>query len=158
MDGYIRGGIGIQALAAPAIADEALPGIGYEVAIGAKGKLFGAELGLNGGGYTLDSDAEGSELQTLGLSLDFKIQPKIKMFEPFAMIGVGGYYLGDKVLDEAAGAGALRLGFGADIRFDNIAVGARYIWSAYEFTNDQSYVDGVGANTEMIGANLAFYF
>lgn len=156
---YITGGLGISGFASDAIVDGALPGLGYNVAVGAKGKLFGGELGLNGGGYTFDPGSASADIGLIGISGDFKVQPSISFFEPYVAIGVGGYALQDGVIDETSAGVGLRLGAGADFRFDAVALRISYLYGAYGMGNDSdAYGGDFGAKTETLGANLIVYF
>ena len=157
---YITGGLGISGFASKQIVDGALPGIGYNLAIGAKGKLFGAELGVNGGGYTFDPGAASTDLALVGLSGDLKLQPSISFFEPYAALGIGGYALYDGIVSEASSGIGVRLGAGADFRFDNIAVRLSYQFGAYGLGNDSDAYGGgdIGARTETVSAGLLVYF
>lgn len=159
IDPYVTGGLGISGFAADAIVDKALPGIGYNLAVGAKGKLLGAELGLNGGGYTLDPGNASTDIGLIGLSGDLKVQPSIGIFEPFAYLGVGGYALHDGVINEASGGIGVRAGLGADFRFDKVALRAQYQFGLYGMGNESgAYGGDFGAKTETLGASLVVYF
>ncbi len=160
-DIYITGGVGISGFASQTISDEALPGVGWNVAVGGKGKYIGLEIGLDGGGYTFDPNGENStDLAFYGIYGDLKLQPTIAgFFEPYVYAGVGGYVLGDAILDEASSGGALRLGLGANLRFDDIAIGGKYAWQTMQFADDSgSYGGDFGGQAETISLNLSIYF
>lgn len=159
IEAYITGGLGYSGFAAPTITDDALPGAGYNVALGIKGDYIGFEFGFNGSGHTFNPEAATTDLAVFGLSGDLKLQPSFAFFEPYALAGIGGYSLQDGVIDEASGGAALRLGVGADFRFDDAAIGVRYLHSTYGFADDSGIYGGdFGANSETLGVNLSFYF
>ena len=121
--------------------------------------MLGVELGLNGGNYVFDPDAPNDgELAIIGGSFDVKLQPTFNIFEPYVFVGLGGYHLADSVVQETAGGASLRGGFGADVRFDQFALGAKYTYGGFAFENEGAYANGVSANTETISAALKFYF
>ncbi len=159
---YLTGGLGISGFASAAIVDgPALPGIGYNLALGAKGKLFGAELGVNGGGYTFTPGSASVDMALVGLSGDFKLQPSIAFFEPYVSLGIGGYALQDAVIDETSTGVGLRVGAGADFRFDDFALRVSYLYGGYGLGNDHAAYGGdgdFGAKTETLGAALIVYF
>lgn len=161
VDVYITGGVGTSGFASTTITDEALPGIGWNVAVGGKGEYLGFEVGLDGGGYTFDPQGENStDMSLFGLYGDLKLQPTLADFlEPYVYAGVGGYVLGDGILDESSSGGALRLGLGVNLRFGDFAIGGKYAWQSMAFTDDSgSYGGDFGAQTETIGINLSLYF
>lgn len=159
IEAYITGGLGYSGFAAPTITDDALPGAGYNVALGLKGDYLGFEFGFNGSGHTFDPEAATTDLAVFGLSGDLKLQPSIAFFEPYVLVGMGGYSLQDGVINEASGGIALRLGAGADFRFDDAALGVRYLHSTYGFADDSGIYGGdFGASSETLGINLSFYF
>lgn len=161
VDVYITGGVGTSGFASTTITDDALPGIGWNVAVGGKGKYLGLEIGLDGGGYTFDPEgANTTDLALFGLYGDLKLQPTIAgFFEPYVYAGLGGYVLGDGILDEASSGGAFRLGLGANLRFDDIAIGAKYAWQTMGFTDDSgSYGGDFTGESETLGLNLSIYF
>ncbi len=151
---YVNGGLGLNSLNISDVSESSLNGTNYRVAIGGKGDLFGVELGVDGGSFAFD---DGTTLSMVGANVDVKVQPKFGMLEPYLFVGLGGYQLRDNVFDEDAGSGALRAGAGADVRINNVGIGAKYTWAAYDFQNDQSYVN-VGASTQTLSGNLSFYF
>lgn len=160
LDGYFTLGLSTSGFAAGQIVDGALSGLEYNIGLGAKGDLFGGELGLHGGVYTLgsaDGESDQIDFSIFGLSFDLKLQPSLGVFEPYALVGVGGYIFQDGVMQESAGGGAIRLGAGADFRFDNFAIGARYLFTGYAFSNASLYHD-LTAQTESLGINASFYF
>ncbi|MBA2660751.1 MAG: hypothetical protein H0U74_00525 [Bradymonadaceae bacterium] len=157
IDGYLTLGLGLGGFAAGQITDLALPGAHFNLGLGGKGKLWGAELGFNGGGYTFDTANGGTDLSIMGVSVDVKLQPSLWIFEPYILAGLGGYLFQDGIMQESALGGALRLGLGADLRFGDIAVSARYLFSSYAFGNDSLY-PSLAAQTESLGVNLTFYF
>lgn len=159
IEAYLTGGLGYSGFAAPTITDEALPGAGYNLALGIKGKYLGVEFGFNGSGHTFDPEAATTDLAVFGLSADLKIQPSFAFFEPYILGGIGGYSLQDGVINEASAGAALRLGAGADFRFDDAAIGVRYLHSQYGFADDSGIYGGdFGASSETLGVNLSFYF
>jgi hypothetical protein len=159
IEAYITGGLGYSGFDASAITDEALPGVGYNIALGVKGEYIGFEFGFNGSGHTFDPEAGSTDLAVLGLSGDLKLQPSFGFFEPYAFAGLGGYSLQDGVINEASAGAAIRLGLGADFRFDDAALGVRYLHSQFGFTDDSGIYGGdFGASSETLGINLSFYF
>lgn len=161
IDVYITGGVGSSGFASTTITDEALPGIGWNVAVGGKGKYLGLEIGLDGGGYTFDPEgANTTDMGLFGLYGDLKLQPTIAgFFEPYVYGGVGGYVLGDGILNESSSGAALRLGLGVNLRFDDIAIGGKYAWQTMGFTDDSgSYGGDFTAQSETVGINLSIYF
>lgn len=137
-----------------------MPGIGWNVAAGAKGKLFGLELSLNGGGYTLEPGSIPTDIGLWGLSGDFRFQPKFGIVEPFATVGLGGYMLHDAVIREVSGGLGVRAGVGADLRFDAVAIRLGYQFGLHAFeSDDDAYGPGAfGARTEALSAGLVVYF
>ena len=159
IDVYFTGGLGTSGFSSTTISDEALPGLGYNLGLGVKGKLLGVELGFDGGGYTFDPEAGGTDLAYSGLFADLKLQPALDIFEPFAFVGVGGYLLADDILKENTEGGALRAGVGANIRIDDFAIGARYTYMAFSFRDDTGVYGGdFGGASESVGINLSVYF
>lgn len=159
-EGYITGGLGLSGFASNAIVDGALPGLGYNVAIGVKGGLLAGELGFNGGAFTFTPGDLPTDLGVFGMSLDFRVQPSFSFFEPYLMAGIGVYGLADAVISERSAGGGFRLGAGADLRFDNFAVRLGYQFGGYLFDNAyDAYGDGgFTARTEALSANLVVYF
>lgn len=159
IDAYITGGIGTSGFDSQRISDLALPGLGYNIAVGAKGKYLGFEFGLDGGGYTFDPDEGGTDMSYFGLFGDLKLQPTLDIFEPFIFAGVGGYLLGDGIVNETSEGAAFRAGVGANLRIDDFAVGLKYTWATFSFTDSSGIYGGdFGAQTETVGVNLSLYF
>lgn len=113
------------------------------------------ELGLNGGGYNYNPDVIGLNMWTMGMSADFKVQPRLGMIEPYAIAGAGGYALVDNIGNNDGVGASLRLGLGADLRINNFALSARYLHSRYAF--DGGPVDGSSVSNSL-GLNFSFYF
>lgn len=158
---YITGTVGLGGLAAPAIADGALPGVDFNLGLGGRSEWVALEMGFGMGGYRLDPDASASDLLLLGTSLDVKLQPSIGFLEPYVMAGVGGQYLSDYVADTSALGGSVRLGAGLDLRFDDLAVTMRYTFSQHGWLEDERGVYGDGAlsaQTESLAVGLTLYF
>lgn len=159
IDAYITAGIGTSGFDSQRISDLALPGLGYNIAVGAKGKYLGFEFGLDGGGYTFDPDEGGTDMSYFGLFGDLKLQPTLDIFEPFIFAGVGGYLLGDGIVNETSEGAAFRAGVGANLRIDDFAVGLKYTWATFSFTDSSGIYGGdFGAQTETVGVNLSLYF
>jgi len=161
IDVYINGGVGISGFASNTISDDALPGIGWNVAIGGKGEYLGMEFGLDGGGYTFDPQGTNeTQLGLFGVYFDLKLQPTIaNIFEPYIFAGLGGYVLSDAILVENTGGGAYRLGLGANLRFDSIAVGGKYLYQGFGFTDDTGIYGGdFGGASETVSLGLTIYF
>lgn len=159
-EAYLTGGLGLSGFASNAIVDGALPGLGYNVALGVKGGLLGGELGLNGGAFTFTPGDLPTDLGVFGMSLDFKVQPSFGIFEPFVSAGIGIYGLADGVISERSVGAGFRLGAGADLRFDNVALRLGYHFNGYLFDNAyDAYGPGsFTARTEALTANLVVYF
>ncbi len=160
VDAYFTLGLGMSGFAASQIADGALAGMDWNLGLGVKGSLFGGELGVHGGAYSLGSEPgqdSNIDFTIVGVSLDLKLQPAFSFFEPYALIGFGGYGFQDGEMQETAGGGAIRLGAGADFRFNDFAIGARYLYTAYALSNNSSYRD-LSVQTESVGINASFYF
>ena len=155
----MTGGLGISGFAAEEITDLALPGAAYNIALGAKSGFFGGELGLNGGGYTFDPESASADIAMVGFSGDLKLQPSIGFFEPYVSGGVGGYALSDAIISEGARGAGLRLGFGADFRFQQVALRLNYQHGSYGLQDiNGQYGGNLAARTETVGANLVVYF
>jgi len=159
VDIYITGGLGISGFESTTISDQALPGVGWGVAVGGKGKLLGFELGLDGGGFTFDEESNQTDLAYFGLYGDLRLQPSFGILEPFVSAGLAGYSLQDGVLQEASGGAAFRLGLGANIRFDDFAIGGKYLYTGMAFADDSGIYGGdFSAKSESVTANVTFYF
>ena len=159
VEAYLTGGLGISGFSANEITDLPLPGAGYNLALGAKGKYVGGELSLNGGGYTFEPGSGSADISMVGLSGDIKLQPSFGFFEPYVAAGIGGYALKDAVIDEGAVGLGLRLGLGADFRFRQFAVRVKYQHGSYGLNDVKGQYDGdLTAHTETVGANLVVYF
>ncbi len=159
IDIFVTGGLGTSGLAVNAIADDSLPGIGWNVGVGGKGEYLGLEIGLDGGGYSLDPDVGGTDIAYLGLYADLKLQPTFSIFEPFAYLGLGAYSLQDGVLNEATGGAGWRAGFGANLRFDDFAVGGKYAYTGMAFSDEEALYGGdFSAQAETVSINLTIYF
>lgn len=159
---YVTGGMGFSGISAPQIAEQPMPGLDFQLGAGARRGLFVGELGFGMTGWRMDPAAPSNtaNLTLLGMSADLKLQPQIAFFEPFVMAGVGGHAFNDHVIEQNALGASMRLGAGVDLRFKRLAISAQYMRSYMGFVgDDQVYEDGVlGAQTEMIGAGLKFYF
>lgn len=159
VEAYMTGGLGISGFASKQIVDGALPGAGYNLAIGAKGGIFGAELGINGGGYTFEPGSGSTDIGIVGLAGDLKLQPSFGFFEPYVKAGLGAYALADGIVEETATGVGLRLGAGADFRFRKWAFRLSYDHGSYGLQDTNGGLGGdVGARTESLGAALVFYF
>lgn len=159
VEAYVTGGLGISGFASNEITDLALPGAGYNLAVGAKGGFFGGEIGLNGGGYTFEPGSGSADIALVGLSGDLKLQPSIGFFEPYVAAGLGGYAMNDAVIEESATGMGLRLGAGADFRFGQVALRVNYQHNFYGMQDVNGGYDGdLSARTETLGANLVVYF
>lgn len=159
IDVYLTGGLGTSGFSSTTISDEALPGLGYNIALGLKGKWIGAELGFDGGGYTFDPEEGGTDLAYSGLFADLKLQPTLDIFEPYAFVGVGGYLLADDIVKENTSGGALRAGVGANLRIDDFGIGVKYTYMAFSFRDDSGIYGGdFGGQSESVGVNLSLYF
>lgn len=159
VEAYVTGGLGFSGFASQEITDLPLPGAGYDLAVGAKGGVFGGELSLNGGAYTFDPSDASADIAMVGLSGDVKLQPAFGFFEPFVSAGLGGYVMKDAVIDEAARGLGLRLGAGADFRVDQFALRLKYQHGMYGLSDLNGGYDGeLGAQTSTLGANLVVYF
>lgn len=161
IDVFINGGVGISGFASNTITDDALPGIGWNFAIGGKGEYIGMEFGLDGGGYTFDPQGTNeTELGLFGLYFDLKLQPTIAgFFEPYVFAGLGGYVLSDAILVENTSGGAYRLGLGANLRFENVAIGGKYLYQGFGFADDSGIYGGdFSGNSETVSLGLTFYF
>ena len=134
--------------------------MGWNVAAGAKGKIFGGELSLNGGAYTFTPGNFPTDIGLWGLSADLRVQPAFGFFEPFATVGLGGYMLHDAVIREVSGGVGLRAGVGADLRFDDVAIRLGYNFGLHALdSDDHAYGEGAfGARTESLSAGLVVYF
>lgn len=157
-EGFLTFGVGMGAFASNEIVDGALPGTHLNVALGAKGRVWGMELGFNGAGYKFDPDLQGVDLSVMGLSGDLKFQPSFGVIEPFALVGLGGYVFQDAIMQEMALGGAFRMGFGLDLRFASFALGGRYLYSVHGFSNEAGLYQNLAAQTEALSLNMTFYF
>lgn len=159
---YITANMGLSAMLAPKISDQALPGVDFNLGLGGRSEWLALEMGFGMGGYRLDPNADSSDFLVLGTSLDLKLQPSILgVIEPYVMAGVGGQYFRDSVVDTSALGGSLRLGAGLDLRFDDLALTMRYTFSQHGWLEDDKgvYPDGsLSAQTESIGIGLTLYF
>jgi hypothetical protein len=159
---YITAGMGLSALAAPQIADGALPGIDFNLGLGGRSEWLAMEMGFGMGGYRLDPNQSASDIVLLGTTLDLKLQPSILgVIEPYVMAGIGGHYMSDSVVDTSTIGGSVRLGAGLDLRFEDLALTMRYTFSQQAWAEDSLRAYGKGATsaqTESIGVGLTLYF
>jgi opacity protein-like surface antigen len=156
---FVSLGMGAAGFKADQIAEKALPGQDYALALGVKGDWLGAELGVSGGGFRFDPDASGNDLAIGGITADVRLQPKIDFVEPYVKAGVGAHRMYDGPIDEGASGTSLRLGAGVDFRGEHLGVGVEYLWSAYGFEGDSGAYGGhLGAQTGSIGAKILYHF
>lgn len=152
-------GAGMAGFKSDQIANKALPGQDYSLALGVKGDWVGAELGVSGGGYRLDPDASGNDLAIAGVTADLRLQPKIDFVEPYVKAGVGAHRMYDGPIDEASSGASLRLGAGVDLRAEHWGAGVEYLWSSYSLQGDtQAYGGHLGAQSGSIGVKLLYHF
>lgn len=160
-EAYITAGAGLSGMAAPQIANDALPGMSFNAGLGAKSSWMAGELGFTMGGYRLDPAQAQSDMTLIGVSADLKLQPSFAFLEPYALVGVAGEYFNDTVVNQSATGGALRLGAGVDVRISDVALSAQYLYTQHGlFSNGgAAYEDGMlSAATETIGLGLKLYF
>lgn len=160
-EAYITAGAGVSGFAASQISNDALPGMGFNVGLGAKSGWLAGELGFNMSGYRLDPAQTQSDMSLVGVSADLKLQPSFAFLEPYALVGVGGQYFNDSVVNQSATGGALRLGAGLDVRIDNVALSAQYLYTQHGLfgAEGSTYQDNLlTAQTETIGVGLKLYF
>lgn len=154
--------MGLSGMAATQVADQALPGLDFNVGVGGKKGLVATEVNFGMAGYRLDgADAiNTADLTVFSVAGDLKLQPSLAFFEPYVSAGLGGHVYTDHIIDESAAGASLRLGAGADLRFDNVAVGVQYQRQYMGLVGDSRvYNNGaMGATTESIGAGLKIYF
>jgi len=86
-DPYITLGVGLGGLNASALDDGTMSGADFNLGLGVKGTLFSGELGGHYGGYTPDDPDR--DVSMFGITGDFRLQPRLGIFEPYALIGVG---------------------------------------------------------------------
>lgn len=152
-------GAGVAGFKSEQIANKALPGQDYSLALGVKGDWVGAELGLTGGGYRFDPDASGNDLAIVGVTGDLRLQPKIEFVEPYVKAGVGVHRMYDGPIDEASSGASLRLGAGVDLRSEHWGAGVEYLWSGYSLEGDTGAYGGqLGAQSGSIGVKLLYHF
>lgn len=154
MTAALRGGIGTGSLLIPRVASDTMGSMNLFAEIGVKGKLFGFDFGVNGGNYFFEDE---NALRIWGLNMGLRLQPKFGIVEPFATIGTGFYWLDDSKLNEIALSGALNVGVGAEIHINDVALGLKYQWSRYSFSNDESY-DGILATNNSIMGTVSLFF
>ncbi|MFP4600864.1 MAG: hypothetical protein ACLFVJ_21620, partial [Persicimonas sp.] len=158
-DPYVTLGVGVNGLEATDIGTETTTGTDFNLGVGSKGPLFSGEVGIHGGSYEPATDRD---MSLFGLSGDFRLQPRFGKFEPYGLIGVGGHGLSDADAEFNAIGASLRLGLGADVRFDNLGVSARYLHSRYAFddsgNNRTGDEGGFNATSDQFGVNVQFYF
>ena len=155
---FVMGNLGLSGLSAPALVDEALPGVDFNVVLGGRGELLGVDLGFNIGGYRLDpaGPANQADFSKVGMTLDLKLQPSLSIFEPYVLVGGGIYTLNDELQNLSSGGAGLRLGAGVDLRIhDSVGLGVGYTYETIGFTDE---VESFGAQTETISAGLKIYF
>ncbi|MBD3838211.1 TonB-dependent receptor plug domain-containing protein, partial [Brevundimonas sp.] len=99
---YITAGAGLSGMAAPQIANDALPGMSFNAGLGAKSSWMAGELGFTMGGYRLDPAQAQSDMTLIGVSADLKLQPSFAFLEPYALVGVAGEYFNDTVVNQSA--------------------------------------------------------
>lgn len=160
-EAYITAGAGVSGFAANQISNDALPGMGFNVGLGAKSGWLAGELGFNMSGYRLDPAQTQSDMALMGVSADLKLQPSFAFLEPYALVGVGGEYFSDSVANQSASGGALRLGAGLDVRIDNVALSAQYLYTQHGLfgAEGSAYTDNLlTAQTETIGVGIKLYF
>ncbi len=157
-DPYVTLGVGLAGLNAAELDSQTMSGTDFNLGVGTKGQLFSGELGIQGGGY--QPTATQRSVSLYGLSGDFRLQPRLGMFEPYALIGVGVHGLSDSNAEFASVGASLRLGLGADIRVQDVGFSARYLHSAYSFDDpNASNADGTfSATNDQFGVNLLIYF
>ncbi len=154
--------MGLSALAADQITNDALPGLDFNLGIGAKRRLVVGELGFGLSGYRLDPSMpiNTADMTVASVTGDLKLQPKLSFIEPYVSAGLGGHVFNDHVIDEGAAGASLRLGAGVDLRFENVALSAQYQRSFMGLVGDaQIYEDGaMNASTETLGLGIKLYF
>jgi hypothetical protein len=158
-DPYVTLGAGLGGLEASALDDGVMSGTDFNLGLGVKGTLLSGELGIHGGGY---SPADPNrDVSMFGLSGDFRLQPRLGIFEPYALIGAGVHSLSDSEVELNSSGASLRLGLGLDVRVDDIGVSARYLYSGYSFDdtgNGRTADSDYNASSEQFGINLLMYF
>lgn len=157
IDTYLTLGMGMSGLASPNLASQSLTGTELNLGLGVKAKFLGLEMGVNGGGYSLEQGSDISRVSVIGGSMDLKLQPAFSIIEPYAIAGIGGYAMQGNALPKSQGSLALRLGAGVDLRFADFAVSLRYLYQNYGLTNHGIYKD-VTTRSQSLGLNLLFYF
>ena len=159
---YVTGGMGVSALAAPQVADLALPGLDFNVGLGGKTGFVAGELGFGLAGWRFDpaDSARTANLSMYSITGDLKLQPSFAFFEPYIMGGLGGNILSDHYIDETTAGLSLRVGAGVDLRFNRVALNANYTRNFMGMVGDaEVYDDGVlGATTETLGLGVKLYF
>ena len=160
---YVTGGMGVSGFHAPQIIEGgSLPGLGFNIGVGAKGSLLAGEVGFDLSGWRLDPNqaVNSVDMTATGMTFDLKLQPSLWIFEPFVMGGVGMYGFTDHPIDASAAGGSLRLGAGMDVRFGALAVSAQYLYSTMGFVGDAELYKGgtFGAETEALSLGLKVYF
>jgi hypothetical protein len=158
-DPYITLGLGLGGLESSVLDDDTMSGTDFNLGIGAKGDLFSGEFGGHYGGYSpLDPDRD---VSLFGVTGDFRLQPRLGIFEPYALIGMGVHGLSDTEADLNSVGASLRLGLGADVRIDDFGISARYLHSAYAFDdtgNGRTADSEYSASSDQFGINLLMYF
>ena len=159
---YVTGGMGLSGMSATQITDAPMPGLDFNVGVGAKRRLLVGELGFGLSGYRLDPEmaANTADMTLVSLTGDVKLQPRLAFIEPYISAGLGGHVFNDHIIDEGAVGASLRLGAGVDLRFDTVAVSAQYQRNFLGLVgDDRIYEDGaMSANTETLGLGLKIYF
>lgn len=156
---YLTAGLGVSGIAAPQVSNDVLAGSDFNVGLGGRSGWLAAELGFTMGGYNRTAASE-SDVTTLGLTADLKLQPSFGILEPYASVGVGGHVLNDHLSNGSATGGSLRLGGGLDVRIQNIAISAQYMHMEYALVNNcqRACNDTQGAASDSVGLGLKFYF
>jgi hypothetical protein len=157
-DPYITLGVGLAGLNAGELVGNTISGTDFNLGLGVKGSLISGEFGAHYGGYAPE-DSE-REISLFGASIDMRLQPRLGIFEPYALIGAGLHGLSDSSTEFSSTGASLRLGLGADIRLDEYGISARYLHSIYAFDDPNFvYVDGeLNATNDQFGVNLLMYF
>ncbi len=157
---YLTAGLGASGILAPQVNESVLSGSDFNVGLGGRSGWVAAELGFTMGGYQRAQQAGESDVTTLGLTADLKLQPTFSIIEPYASVGVGGHVLNDHFKNNSATGGSLRLGAGVDVRIQNVAISAQYMHMQYNLLDNGTQYEGgsLGAASDTIGLGLKFYF
>jgi opacity protein-like surface antigen len=158
---YLTGMAGLSGFDSEMITFQPLPGVGYNLGLGVRGGPFATEFGFDMAGYRFDPAATASnDLVMLGMTADLKFQPAFGFFEPYVGVGFGGHVFNDRVLATNTVGGSMRLGLGADFRFDRVAINVHYLFNNFAMLDDEysSYGRAFGAQTETLGVGMKLYF